>query len=259
MKKFVSIILAALVLTCFAACGTSDEPTLSVPDETSTVSEISSAVEEESSKEESSEVESEKEESSENENSENESSKAESEEDENSENESSKDENSEVESKEESTPTADTSDMSNPYTIDGLTIDLPDNYSLGEAFIGAEATAYPDTYPDTYECLTFSSTEADPYPEMYTEEACNTLYEGIFSAMDGMEYSGITDYSTIEISGYYTVKMSFSIFDDEDFSLTTDAYLIFTDEHTYSIAYYYWTGEYNDAVGESLDSIVITD
>lgn len=212
MKKVFTVVLAALVLTCAAACGniTRYFGTEGVSERDSVTSEVSELDSEEfhTSVAESSEDESEEE------------SEAESEEE------------SKAESKTDSEAELDTSKMSNPFVFEKMAIDLPSDFNVDEATEeDSIKIVYSDNAADTGDNYTFTSAGSSDDISIYTQEAIEETYISMFEGFDGID-----TYTTLTCDGYDALSISYDI-NYADVDMHQNQLYLFTDDDTYIITF----------------------
>lgn len=221
MKKGFTVVLAALVLTCAAACGTT--ASYSGAEEVSARGPVSSEV---------SELDSEKFYTSIAESSEDES-EAESEVE------------SEAESKTDSEAELDTSEMSNPLVFEKMAIDLPSDYNVDELSDESGVTVvYSENAIDTGDNYTFTSAGSSDDISIYTQEAIEETYTSLFDGFDKID-----TYETLTCDGYDAISISYNI-NYADVDMHQNQLYLFTDDDTYIVTF---TTAVDDSTDKKID------
>lgn len=212
MKKLFTVVLAALVLTCAAACGSttsySDGEEVSARGPVAVDTSELDSVEDIISEDDSSEAESEEE------------------------SEDDSEEESEAESKAESEAEIDTSEMSNPFVFEKMAIDLPSDFNVDEATEeDSIKIVYSDNAADTGDNYTFTSAGSSDDISIYTQEAIEETYISMFEGFDGID-----TYTTLTCDGYDALSISYDI-NYADVDMHQNQLYLFTDDDTYIITF----------------------
>lgn len=230
MKKIFAIIVSALLVTSLAACG--NDTTMAGVDDNSAVSSNVSVADNASEDDDNTvSVADESEDES----------KSESEDE-------SKDE-SKTESKTESKVAKDLSNMTNPYVVGAVVMELPEGFSMSDEEAFGAQIAIPDDYPEHTDNITFYDIDEEEDMKLYSKESIKEQYS---KALDG--FTDVDVYEQYDVDGIPVIRTSYTVVVD-DVSMTQTQVIVFYEGGTCAITYTSVSGDFDEAFEESIASI----